>query len=296
MADIHKPLSILAHIVVFAGIVYTVAHTVLFFVFGTDQDAPLPVDGMARPAAALQDDVPIERIAALHLFGRPSVGDQRPVEPEETLRETRLSLELAGVFVADQADASMAVIARRGSRPDRFAIGDKVLGNAILTAVYADRVVISRGGVREYLRFDDSSSFVQPVALAEGDVERRFDEADLSTELPQVESDAPASSAREALVRYRDEIERDPRALLERLEVDLATDAEGGYTLGALADRPELSHTGLQRGDRILSVNGKSVGDLQEDRLEIDNILALGSASFEVQRGERRFVVTVALN
>jgi len=51
----------------------------------------------------------------------------------------------------------------------------------------------------------------------------------------------------------------------------------------------------LQPGDVILSVNGRPVGDLSQDRLEVDNVLAQGSARIEVQRGTRRFFVTASL-
>ena len=66
--------------------------------------------------------------------------------------------------------------------------------------------------------------------------------------------------------------------------------------MGALADRPELRHTGLQRGDLILSVNGRPVREAAEDRLQAADLLAEGAARLEIQRGERQLVVTVALD
>ena len=51
----------------------------------------------------------------------------------------------------------------------------------------------------------------------------------------------------------------------------------------------------MQPGDVILSVNGRPVGDLNQDRLELENVLAQGSARIEVQRGTRRFFVTASL-
>ena len=295
VVDIHKPLSILAHIAVFAGIVYTIAQTVLFFAFGPEGDAPTTQRGSARAASAAPEDIPVESIVALRLFGQPSLtSSEQPAVAEETLRDTRLSLELVGVFVADPAAESMAVIARKGQPPERFLIGENVLGDTKLAAVHPDRVVLSRGSRRENLRFDQSTSFVQPGSQADEPLVA----AGLASSSASPPPDAPASGQRE-VAEYRDENAADSREWLERLERELAASDKGdeeGYTLGALADRPELSHTGLLRSDRILSVNGKSVSDLQGDRLEIDNILALGSASFEVQRGERRFVVTLSLN
>ena len=295
VADIHKPLSILAHIAVFAGIVYTVAQTVLFFVFGPEQRSPPAQLNVARPASAVREEVPIDRVAALHLFGRPSARPTEEAVQQETLKDTRLSLELVGVFVADQADGSAAIIARKGARAKRFRIGESVLDGAKLSAVFADRVVISRGGVRENLRFDKTSSFVSARRPPTTNEEVPAAEAEQTeSTMPVVSNDA--LPALDEAAEQSGAFEPDSGELLKRLEEDIVAHPEGGYTLGAAADRPELSHTGLQRGDRILSVNGKAVGDLQDDRLQIANILALGSASIEVQRGERRFVVTVALN
>lgn len=307
MADIHKPLSILAHVLVIAGIAYTVAQTALFFVVGPGETSPTVQQGAVRAVNAAPEDIPIEQIAALHLFGEARVVDVEAPAPEETLSDTRLSLRLVAVFVADQAEASMALVARKGGKPERFGIGETVVGNAELAAVYADRVVLSRGSLRENLRFEKSESFVRTGAgttdtrSAEEAQTRRAEgpgEPAALAELPaplSPEQPPRSSSVREAMAEYRGS---SPRELLERLDVDSA-DIEAGaesYTLGALADRPEFSHTGLQRGDRILSVNGRSVGDFQEDGSAIDRILALDSASLEVQRGERRFVVTVSLD
>ena len=52
---------------------------------------------------------------------------------------------------------------------------------------------------------------------------------------------------------------------------------------------------GLQPGDFILSVNGHAVGDIQADQLELENIMAQGSARIEIQRGSRRFFITASL-
>ncbi|MDZ7669180.1 MAG: PDZ domain-containing protein [Gammaproteobacteria bacterium] len=83
---------------------------------------------------------------------------------------------------------------------------------------------------------------------------------------------------------------------MEELGVSAVSEgAAEGYRIGDLAQSPYLSQTGLQPGDVILSVNGRPVGDLDQDRLELANVLAEGSARLEVQRGTRRFFVTASL-
>lgn len=268
MVDFHKPLAIVVHVAVVLGIVYLVARSVLFFAFGPDEAAPLAPDAV-KPGA-VREATPVDPIADLHLFGKPpAAGVPRPIDETERLRETPLSLVLHGVFVADEADASTALIASKGRAAEAYNVGDRIPGNARLEEVYWDRVVIRRGRVSELIRFEEADGFV---------VSR---------------PSSPPKDAADIAAQARN----DPRQLLADLGVgQVSGDGEGGYTIGSLADQPQLSHTGLQRGDRVLSVNGQLVGNPEEDRLRIDDIIAEGSASLEIQRGERRFVVTVSLN
>ncbi len=104
-------------------------------------------------------------------------------------------------------------------------------------------------------------------------------------------------SGEELLRSYQEELATDPAKLLATLGLaEAPADDGGGYVIGAVADRPELKATGLQRGDRIISVNGQAVGDPESDRLELQKVVALGEASIEVQRGERRLVYTFPIN
>ena len=96
--------------------------------------------------------------------------------------------------------------------------------------------------------------------------------------------------------RVRERLKADPRAALGELGLTpVGGEAAGGYRLDRLSQSPYLRQTGLKPGDVILSINGQPVGDVGRDRLELDNVLAQGSARIEVQRGERRFFITASL-
>ena len=129
MADVQKPLTIAAHAAIVLGIAYTVAQATWFFVVGPDV-APVRASA-ASPASSAPEPVPIERLVAQHIFGKPAAPGELPRrEVTETLRETRLALELVGVFVADDAAASSAVIARKGRPAELYSVGDGLPGNA----------------------------------------------------------------------------------------------------------------------------------------------------------------------
>ncbi|MFT5920342.1 MAG: general secretion pathway protein C, partial [Granulosicoccus sp.] len=53
---------------------------------------------------------------------------------------------------------------------------------------------------------------------------------------------------------------------------------------------------GLKQGDVILRVNGKPVGNVANDKALISQVVASERARVEVQRGTRKFVVTVPIH
>ena len=109
-------------------------------------------------------------------------------------------------------------------------------------------------------------------------------------------SNSNAAALSSVVQNYRERLQQDPAGTLSSLGVaPVSTSGAQGYRLDNLAGSPYLAQTGLQAGDVVLSVNGRPVGDVQQDQLQIDNIVAQGSARLEVQRGTRRFFVTASL-
>lgn len=258
-----------------AVVAYVSAQAFWFFSAGPE---PLPLS--VEPAAsATTDPVDVDALRAMNLFGEPATIEAAPAN--EVLQETRLSLVLVGVFVADEAEASSALIARSGQQPDLYSVGDQLPGGATLLEVHADRAVIRRAGLRELVRFAEPRS-IAPAAF--------------SRSPNQASSQAQPSEPtfREAIATYRAEIDENPTSALERLGVEpVMAGQPQGYTLG---NQPAvLARTGLRAGDVVLSVNGRPVGNVNEDRLELDNVVAQGRARLEVKRGSRRFFVTVSL-
>lgn len=304
MNDVAARLAVPIRWLLVAGVAYTVAMAVLYFL---SPPATTPVASAGRQTMSQnRPGGDLNAVLTANLFGATDEVAQQPTD--EPAVATRLPLDLLGVFVADDPDRSMAIISQRGREGIRYHIGDTVPGNATLIEVHAHHVVLRRAGSRESLHFPEPgeglASAVAPYApgsddsfpeeldqYASGEFETPFDgpEEDIDPNM--------AEPSVEALVdAYREELQSDPQQTLEDLGVEPVNDGEAqGYRVGNLADSPYLSQTGLQPGDVILSVNGRPVGDLQADRLELDNVLAQGSARLEVQRGSRRFFVTATL-
>lgn len=302
MTELAANLAMPARWLMVIAIAYTLSTTVLYFL-APPASAPQGTAPRSGPAERPAPD--LNAILGTNLFGAADAVDGGPVETVETAVVTRLPLELLGVFEADIADDSLAIIAERGRQAETYAIGEEVPGNATLLEVHSDHVVLRRAGVRETLHFPTSGEslasrtvYQEPAAgTGAGPTDQFFDDA-FNQESPADEEPAPDDSASvgDFVNEYREQLDDDPGGALEQLGVAPVSDgAAEGYRIGDLAQSPYLSQTGLQPGDVILSVNGRPVGDLNQDRLELDNVLAQGSARLEVQRGSRRFFVTASL-
>ena len=210
------------------------------------------------------------------------------------------------MFVADVAADSAAIVAQKGKPGQLYTVGATLPGNAELVEVHADHIVLRRAGTRETLTFpdtptqfvvydevDDAGDWLENLGYDEGEA---LNGAFAPTDFSPADADDDPASARDLVTSYRELIDEDPQGALSELGIEPVSEgASAGYRLGDLADSPYLSQTGLQPGDVILSVNGRPVGDIRQDKMELDNVLAQGSARLEVQRGTRRFFVTASL-
>lgn len=297
-----------AKILIIIGIAYTFATTGWYVVTGPNPP-PLENPKTAANRAASVGSLTITDIASKNLFGQANAVGVAPAAVDAP--ETRLRLTLEGIFLAEVPEESAAIVAEQGRPGELVVVGGKLPGNAMLSEVHPDRIVLTRNGVHETLRFPDQPTLVSAQDRADGPLQ--VDEAPMyDGEQPQQDyvepqaEEAPpsadvsppdeAATIAGVVQSYRERLQQDPNGTLNSLGVaPVAANGAQGYRVDSLAASPYLAQTGLQAGDVVLSVNGRPVGDVQQDHLEIDNILAQGSARLEVQRGTRRFFVTASL-
>lgn len=307
-------------ILLLVGIAYTLITTVWHFVSGPDRgEQQQPIAGVDRTNAN-SPGVDVQSIIGANIFGDISAAPIVEKDPEpsnEPAKETRLPLTLLGVFQAENAEESAAIVAQKGKAGLRYGVGQTMPGNAKLVEVYADHIILRRAGVRETLRFPKSDDLLSSVDEPQSNQPnspgpRAKRQAKITPPVRRLGNQGAASrgeitsggssagpaptSTREAVAQYRDQLAADPEGTLNSIGVDpvAAGDAQG-YRLGGLANSPLLRNTGLQSGDVLLSVNGQPVGNIAQDQLRINSVLAEGSARLEVMRGDRRFFVTAAL-
>ena len=280
--------SVGAQALIVVAIAWVVAATAMFLLAGP---ADVPVAALEVSAAAQQEEFSADEIASWELFGsaQASASNTLASEATEGLATTGLSLVLVGVFVADEAQASAALVAQPNRKAKRYRIGDRLPGRATLEAAYRDRVVIRRGGVRELIRFPEPK---ERFAIASRSPERSASAPPSASASP-----TPSSPAPDDPPPSRPPIpEGDPASILYDAGLTpVKPGAAEGYALGELAANPVLRQAGLRPGDRILSVNGRAVGNVELDQAEFASVVAAGTARIEVQRGGRRWFITLSM-
>ena len=225
------------------------------------------------------------RLADYHLFGQ--VGRKEVVKKQEKPREapkTSLRLALKGVFMSEQAGASGAIVEEIGKKADYYGVGDRLPGNATLEEVYNDRILLRRNGRLETLAFDEKKSGRKENSIAKVASSRPKAKSKSRSRVERVET--PQQFMEEATERLRE----DPTAALGSVGLK-ASDSGYVYQGG----NPMLSGMNMKKGDVIRSVNGHSLGDIQQDKELMKSLYEQGSLEVEVMRDGASFYINYPL-
>jgi general secretion pathway protein C len=218
-----------------------------------------------------------DSIADLHVFGDTAAVVVKEVPKEIDAPKTRLRLELLGVMVTNKAEESSAIIAAKGKDGEYYKVGDTVQGRTKLADVQQDKVILDNSGKLETLKFDltdkpQIKKSNKPV-LAPGTLKDKFKRI---------------RTASDAVTLLREEVTNNPAGALKQLGLE-TSDNGAGYKV--TSSQSLLTQLGLQAGDVILSVNGQTLGNVDDDQMLIEQVASSGQARLEIQRGNRRFVV-----
>jgi general secretion pathway protein C len=223
-----------------------------------------------------------QSIADWHVFGDATV-EVVALPKEVNAPKTRLRLELLGVMAASKAENSSAIIAPKGGAGENYRIGEVVQGRTKLAAVHQDKVILDSNGKLETLKFDltrgqnirrsSQPTPAQKKSQSRGSLKERF---------------RKVRSASDAVSLLRKEVANNPAGALKQLGLETAANGSG-YKVSNSGSM--LTQLGLQPGDIILSVNGQTLGNLDDDQHLLEQVSSSGQARLEIQRGNRRFVV-----
>lgn len=219
----------------------------------------------------------ISSLPGWHLMGV-AASKTAPVENNAPLNapETRLRLTLSGVLASDDKQHARAIIADQGGKEEQYAIGDTLPGNAELSEVYPDRVILKRGGRYETLRLPtEGTSGGKIAALAR--------------------THTPATPA-ERLRAVRANISKSPRSMYDLVRATQQVDDSGniiGYSVTP-GRKPELfKEVGLESGDVVVEINGLALSEPANSGKALKSLQSGKAVTVKLLRGGQEHILTL---
>lgn len=230
-----------------------------------------PISGTPIAASASYN---LDQLLAADLFGS---AENAPVQALEQIPISSLNLVLTGVIAANQD--SLALISVDGQEQTPFAIGEEVLNGAVLDAIYPDRAIIVRRGIRESLLLRETTPALPTSA---------FMSASRNSSRPVTKAVTHLGGnnyqlSRRAITRQL----QNPAFLSQALIVPAAG---GGFVVKNIKSGSLYEQVGLKKGDIIKKVNGKTINtmsDVMNLYRQVGNIDNLSNINVEVSRKGR---------
>ena len=234
-----------------------------------------PASVAADPNAQL-----IRQLPGWHLMGV-ATRKQAPVVSNTPVDapDTRLKLVLHGVFASEESGKARAIIADPRGKEEHYAIGDSLPGNAELSEVYPDRVILQRNGRYETLRLiPDSRSKARPVTRS------------------PVKTLAKKHEQRIRDIRQK--IKQSPNTLIDAVR-PMPHMGEGGamvgYKLMPGRDPAFFRELGLQPGDVVVQINDVRLDSKENGMRALKSIQSGDQASMTVLRGGQEQVMNLRM-
>ena len=289
------------------AIAYVIVRIVYLFVDSSAGHTPPSVYGSASSMGAgvtrSEEKIDTSAIAMWSLFGKEGQKPTPKQKQEEVVaKETKLNLELQGVFVAPNEDNSTAMIAESRRDSKLYHIGDKVPGNATLSSVHQDKVLLNRNGQLEALYFakSDSNSGLSKSSSSRNSrsrVDRNSRKTTSRTSRSSRSSnfagapkgltaDARTAMASQMVSTLKEQMDQNPDSVLGQF--GLQANNGRGYRVSQSAN-PMLSAIGARPGDLIIAVNGNQLGDPSQDINLIEQVMSEGSIRATLERDGTQF-------
>ncbi len=228
-----------------------------FLVTAQNRGAGLSVG--AGPAPDLNAPAPpvqLASIASAHLFG-----EAQNTSVDANAPQTNVQLLLSGVLAVPDPKRGLAIIGPTAAAGRLYSVGSALPGGVSLYAVYADRVLISRGGVIESLLLPKQ---LQPAPAVVA-----------STGQNPAQRLAALAQGNGALLGG-----------LVRAQAVLAGGKLTGYRIfpGGRGSLSSFTQLGLRPGDLITAVNGTALDDPNRGNEILQTLSSSANATVTIQR------------
>src|SRR5260221_7455339 len=228
-----------------------------FLVTAQNRSAGLSLGaGPAPDLNAPPPPVQLATIASANLFG-----EAKNTSVDANAPQTTVQLLLSGVLAVPDPKRGLAIIGPTAAAGWLYRVGSALPGGVSLYAVYADRVLISRGGVIESLLLPKQ---LQPAPAVVA-----------STGQNPAQRLAALAQGNGALLGG-----------LVRAQAVLAGGKLSGYRIfpGGRANLTTFTQLGLRPGDLVTAINGTPLDDVNRGNEILQTLSSAASANLTVQR------------
>ncbi|WP_290651297.1 type II secretion system protein GspC [Aquisalimonas sp.] len=267
---------------------------------------PPPAEDVAPPAPApsqamvtREETASPEAIAQWHLFG-----EAEPLDSEPPARidapETRLNLQLKGVFYSPDAARAQAIVTTGRDGTKQYRAGDSIRGGGTIEAIYEDRVILRREGAFETLSLPGERIPLNRQ-LADLDLDGGNGSATAVAQPAEPSAEAqgaPEPGAEDALQQYRQQLMDDPRSLAQMINMQPAM--EGGEMVGVRispGQEPQIMDLlGLQPDDVVTAIDGTALSNPNDAFQALQGLSADGPIELRVRRDDTEQTMLIDLH
>jgi general secretion pathway protein C len=228
-----------------AGLVLLLAWQLVQLLWTALSTAPAAIapPGNGAPAAPSGPPIDIPAIVNAHLFGIAPVPGASELDPSAA-PATQMSLVLVGTIAKTDPANGLAIIGESPTSAKVYAVGKTVTGGTKLHSVYADRVILDRGGKLEALmlpkKFQGGGAPPRSIAAAS----TRGAEPMLGDQIRQLATQNPAVITE-----------------IIRPQPVFANGQQRGYRVYPGRNRQQFARLGLMPGDLVTAINGTPLDD-----------------------------------
>lgn len=210
----------------------------------------------------------IPNIIGFKLFSENSAASGAPTQPN-------VPMTLEGVFVAQPESRSAAVI-NVNNTSLRYRVGQRIEGTSYqLSSVSWNQVALqSDDGTMQQLKFGDSNASAVSNAPVGSQV---------------MPAQSQAQQAQAALTNAIQQMRTNPNAYLGQMGLSMT--GGKGYEVTNNVSPDVRAKMGLRAGDKIVSVNGQSVGNPASDAQLLQQVQQTRNAQVQIQRGEQMLTI-----
>ena len=275
---------------------------ILSLIKGDAKKLSVPSGDFVIPSVKLYSDEEYKGVLDRNIFNMNGEVPEEDIEKEETVRvkdeikRTSLPLKLVGLIFSGDPSSGLAVISdTKNKKVETFLVGDYLINEASLFEVHSDRIIIDRGGYKEFLELEvkDTNKNSRKIVKAAAQKKSTY-----ALETP------PDFYQEEGFERKGNQINISEDFKQKLLSVDFAKILQDvkavphiennelkGYRMTKLKEGSIYQKMGLQTNDVIREINGFVLDDASQVLMYLQSLRAEKEFEVEVLRSGKTHVI-----